>query len=35
MNKSEHDEKCEQLLKDEKAYKKMKGAPTRKYKMEL
>ena len=35
MNKSEHEEKCEQLLKDQKVYKKMKGTPTRKYKMEL
>ena len=35
MNKSEYEEKCEQLLKEEKTYKKLKGDPTRKYKMEL
>ena len=35
MNKSEYEEKCEQLLKDEKTYKKLKGDPIRKYKMEL
>ena len=35
MNKSEYEEKCEQLLKDEKTYKKLKGDPTRKYKTEL
>ena len=34
MYKSEY-EKCEQLLKDEKTYKKLKGDPTRKYKMKL
>ena len=34
MNKSEY-EKCEQLLKDEKTYKKLKGDPTTKYKTEL
>ena len=34
MNKSEY-EKCEQLLKDEKTYKILKGDQTRKYKLEL
>ena len=35
MNKSEYEEMCEQLLKDEKTYIKLKGDPTRKYKTEL
>ena len=35
MNKSEYQEKCEQLLNDEKTCKKLKGDPTRKYKMKL
>ena len=35
MNKSEYEEKCEHLLKDEKTCKKLSCDPTRKYKMEL
>ena len=35
MKKSEYQEKCEKLLNDEKTYKKLKGDPTRKYKIEL
>ena len=35
MKKSEYQEMCEKLLNDDKTYRKLKGDPTRKYKIEL
>ena len=32
MNKKEYEDKCQQLLGDEKTYKKLKGDTTRKFK---
>ena len=35
MNKKEYEEKCKQLLGDEKTYKRLKGDPSRKFKGEI
>ena len=35
LNKSEDEEKCEQLLNDDKAYEKLKGDPNRKFYMDF
>ena len=35
MNKKEYEDKCKQLLGDEKTYKRLKGDPARKFKGEI